>query len=49
MTVISVISMHSTPGADDHSPQTIAAFCCVGLVISLCLIMAGVDLGANWA
>jgi hypothetical protein len=49
MAMISVISMHSTPDADDHSPWTITAFCCVGLVISLCLTVAGVDPAASWA
>jgi len=23
-------------------------FCCVGLVLSLCLIASGMDLGAGW-
>jgi hypothetical protein len=48
MTMISVVSVQSTPIAYDHSPRMIAAFCCVGLVISLCLMVAGVDPGASW-
>ena len=32
----------------DHSPKSVALFCCVGLVVSLCLIASGVDLSAGW-
>jgi hypothetical protein len=45
MTAISVVSM----GSVDRSRQTIALFCVVGLVASLCLMTFGVDLGAGWA
>ncbi|MEA2862892.1 MAG: hypothetical protein QOC84_848 [Bradyrhizobium sp.] len=49
MTTISIASMHSIAAAraDFHSPKTIALFSCVGLVVSLCLMTAGVDLGAG--
>jgi hypothetical protein len=41
--------MHSTAAAraDLHSSKTIAMFCCVGLVVSFCLMTLGVDLGAG--
>jgi hypothetical protein len=42
MTAISVVSM----GSADR--KTIALFCMVGLVASLCLMTFGVDLGAGW-
>jgi hypothetical protein len=45
MTAISVVSM----GSVDRSRQTIALFCVVGLVASLCLMTFGVNLGAGWA
>ncbi len=50
MSMISVVSMHSVGAAraDDQSPKTVALFCCVGLVLSLCLIASGMDLGAGW-
>lgn len=48
--MLSVVSMHSVGAgwADDHSPKMIALFCCVGLVVSVCLIASGIDLGAGW-
>jgi hypothetical protein len=50
MTMISVVSMQSAPtaSADDHSPLTVALFCCVGLVISLCLMASGIDPTSGW-
>jgi hypothetical protein len=43
MTVISIVSV-SEVTADDQSTKTIALFSCIGLVVSLCLMAAGVDL-----
>lgn len=43
MTVISVGSMRAV----DHSPMTIALFCCVGLAASFCLLAFGLDLGTG--
>lgn len=50
MSMISVVSTHSVTGprASDQSPKTIALFCCVGFVVSLCLMASGVDLSAGW-
>jgi hypothetical protein len=50
MSIISVASMNSISAArvGDHSPKSVAFFCCVGLVVSLCLIASGVDLSAGW-
>lgn len=50
MSMISVVSMRSFGAArtDDHSPMPVALFCCVGLVVSLCLVASGIDLGAGW-
>jgi len=50
MSMISVASMHSVTESrvGDHSPKSVAFFCCVGLVVSLCLIASGVDLSAGW-
>lgn len=50
MSMISVVSMRSTGAvsADDHSLKSVALFCCVGLVVSLCLMASGVDLSAGW-
>ena len=47
---MSVISNVSGPeiAADDQSFKTITLFSCFGLVVSLCLMVAGVDLGAAW-
>ncbi len=47
MSVISIVSV-SEIAADDQSFKTIALFSCVGLVVSLCLMVAGIDLGAAW-
>jgi hypothetical protein len=49
--MISIASMHSAAAAraESHSQKTIALFCCVGLVVSLCLMAQGLDLGAGLA
>jgi hypothetical protein len=49
MTMISVASIHSITAAraDIHPPKIIALFCCVGLVMSLCLMTLGIDLDAG--
>jgi hypothetical protein len=51
MTMISIVSMRSVSEAraGDHSPKTIALFCCLGLVTSVCLMTFGIDLSAGWA
>jgi hypothetical protein len=38
----------SAAQAFDRSPRTITLFCGLGLVMSLCLISFGVNLGAAW-
>ena len=50
MSMISVASINSIGAAraGDHSPKSVALFCCVGLLVSLCLIASGFDLGAGW-
>jgi hypothetical protein len=50
MSMISVISTRSIDAVstDDRSPKSVALFCCVGLVVSLCLIASGMDLSAGW-
>jgi hypothetical protein len=50
MTTISIVSMRSfhETRADDHSCKTVALFCCLGLVASLCLMTFGVDLSVGW-
>ena len=47
MTVISIVSVPQVT-ADDQSLRGIALFSCFGLVVSLCLMAAGMDLGAAW-
>jgi hypothetical protein len=51
MTTISLISTHAVAGqgAADSSRKSIVLFCAFGLLVSACLIMLGVDLGAVWA
>jgi len=47
MTTSAVASRHSvSPRIDDRSSKNIALFCCVGLVLSFCLMAAGLDLSA---
>jgi hypothetical protein len=50
MTMISIVSMRSVSEAraGDHLPKTVALFCCLGLVTSLCLMMLGLDPSAAW-
>jgi hypothetical protein len=50
MTTISIVSTHSVSEAqaDDHSLKTLALFCCVGLVASLCLMTFGLDPSMGW-
>ena len=47
---ISIASMHSVPAgrADGQSSKTIVLFCCVGLVVSFCLMTLGIDLSVGW-
>jgi hypothetical protein len=45
MTSISIVSVREI-AADDQSLKLITLFSCVGLVVSLCLMTAGIDLGA---
>jgi len=44
MTSISIISVPEIAAAD-QSFKVITLFSCVGLVVSLCLMTAGIDLG----
>jgi hypothetical protein len=48
MTMLSIVSTGSVSHSSDHSPQSIALFCCAGLIASICLIVSGVNLGAAW-
>jgi hypothetical protein len=50
MSMISVVSTRSIGAVrdDDRSSKSVALFCCVGLVVSLCLIASGMDLSAGW-
>lgn len=50
MSMISIASINSISAAraGDHSPKSVALFCFVGLLVSLCLIASGIDLGAGW-
>jgi hypothetical protein len=50
MSMISVVSKHSMGVArvGDQSLKSMALFCCAGLVVSLCLIVSGMDLSAGW-
>jgi hypothetical protein len=45
MTSISIVSVPEIAAADP-SLKVITLFSCVGLVVSLCLMTAGIDLGA---
>jgi hypothetical protein len=51
MTMISIVSLQSAPAAstDDHSHLVVTLFCCVGLMITLCLMASGIDPSAGWA
>jgi hypothetical protein len=50
MATVSIASMISVPemGVDDDSPKIILLFCCIGLIVSLCLMTLGIDLSADW-
>jgi hypothetical protein len=50
MSMISVASMNSISvvRGSDRSPKSVALFCGAGLLVSLCLIASGIDLGAGW-
>lgn len=47
MTSISIVSVPEI-AADDQSLKVITLFSCVGLVVALCLVTAGIDLGSTW-
>jgi hypothetical protein len=47
MSVISIVSIPAVT-AGDSSLKNIALFSCAGLVVSLCLMITGVDLGSVW-
>ncbi len=47
MTTISIVSERLTQ-ADDQSRKTIALFSCFGLVVSIGMMILGVDLSAGW-
>jgi hypothetical protein len=51
MTMLSIVSPGSIPvlPADAESSKTVALFCMLGLVASLCLMTFGVDLSAGLA
>jgi hypothetical protein len=48
MTMISIVSVAEIAAAD-QSLKIIALFSCIGLVASLCLMTAGIDLSTAWA
>jgi hypothetical protein len=48
MTMISIVSVPAIAAAD-QSLKTIALFSCIGLVASLSLMTAGIDLSTAWA
>ena len=48
MTMISIVSVAEIAAAD-QSLKIIALFSCTGLVASLCLMTAGIDLSTAWA
>jgi hypothetical protein len=45
--MISIVSVPEIAAAD-QSLQAVALFSCVGLVVSLFLMTAGIDLGTAW-
>jgi hypothetical protein len=45
--MISIVSVPEIAAADE-SLKAVALFSCVGLVVSLFLMTAGIDLGAAW-
>jgi hypothetical protein len=46
MTTLSILS--KSVEDDAHFFPAIARFCCLGLVVSFCLIALGMDLSAGW-
>ena len=48
MTMISIVSVPAIAAAD-QSLKIVALFSCVGLVASLSLMTAGIDLSTAWA
>jgi hypothetical protein len=46
MSALSILSKNVE--ADARSFPAIARFCCLGLVVSFCLIALGMDLAAGW-
>jgi len=50
MTAISIVSTRSAreARAHDDSPKAVVLFCCFGLVVSLSLMIFGIDLSAGW-
>jgi hypothetical protein len=49
MNAISNVLIHAIPDTDGkaYPVRTIALFCCLGLVASLCLAASGLDLGVG--
>ena len=49
MNAISTVLIDTTPEttAETHPIRTIALYCCLGLVASLCLAMSGLDLSVG--
>jgi hypothetical protein len=50
MTAISIVSTRSAreARAHDDSLKAVVLFCCFGLVVSLSLMIFGIDLSAGW-
>jgi hypothetical protein len=51
MTDFSIATIAATESVEEvhgDSFKTIVLFSCAGLLVSLCLMMFGVDLGASW-
>jgi hypothetical protein len=43
-----ILSIGSVRETEDHPLKTIVLFSCAGLIASLCLMMFGIDLSADW-
>jgi|HubBroStandDraft_2_1064218.scaffolds.fasta_scaffold263617_2 hypothetical protein len=43
-----VVSISSVRETEDQPLKTIVLFSCAGLIASLCLMMFGIDLSADW-
>jgi hypothetical protein len=50
MTALSIAALLSgaETQADSHALKTIARFCSLGLIVSLCLLTFGMDLSIGW-